>query len=172
MESGWFLLTIAISLKINDGLVLASDSASTVLGQVPNTGELQVLNVYNNAIKVFNLRKGLPIGAITWGSGSIGQDSISTIIKDLRERFTGDDLEYKDWKLDPKTYTIEAIAEKLKEYVYDELYLTAFKDFPQKPPLGFIVAGYSARAPMADEFQIDIGLPIEGDIKVAGEHSP
>lgn len=149
-------VTIAISIKINDGLVLASDSASTVLGQVPNTGELQVLNVYNNAIKVFNLRKGLPIGAITWGSGSIGQDSISTIIKDLRERFTGDDPDHPDWKLDPKTYTIEAIAEKLKQFVYDELYLTAFKDFPQKPPLGFIVAGYSARAPMADEFQIDI----------------
>ena len=98
-------VTIAISIKINDGLVLASDSASTVLGQVPNTGELQVLNVYNNAIKVFNLRKGLPIGAITWGSGSIGQDSISTIIKDLRERFTGDDPDHQDWKLDPKTYT-------------------------------------------------------------------
>src|SRR5262249_40578278 len=31
-----------------------------------------------------------------------------------------------------------------------------FKDFPQKPSLGFIVAGYSARAPMADEYQIDI----------------
>ena len=57
-------MTIAISIKINDGLVLASDSASTVLGQTPS-GELQVVNVYNNAIKVFNLRKGLPIGAIT-----------------------------------------------------------------------------------------------------------
>jgi hypothetical protein len=148
-------LTIAISIKINDGLVLASDSASTVLGQAPS-GELQVLNIYHNAIKVFNLRKGLPIGAITWGSGSIGQDSISTIIKDLRERLTGDDPDHKDWELNPNTYSIQAIAETLKQYVYDDLYLKAFKDFPQKPPLGFIVAGYSARAPMAEEFQIDI----------------
>lgn len=148
-------MTIAISIKINDGLVLASDSASTVLGQVPS-GELQVLNIYHNAIKVFNLRKGLPIGAITWGSGSIGQDSISTIIKDLRERFTGDDPEHKDWQLDPQTYSIQAIADRLKQYVYDDLYLKAFKDFPQKPPLGFIVAGYSARAQTAEEFQIDI----------------
>jgi hypothetical protein len=149
-------VTIAISIKINDGLVLASDSASTVLGQVPTTGELQVLNVYNNAIKVFNLRKGLPIGAITWGSGSIGQDSISTIIKDLRERLTGDDPDHKDWKLDPAKYEIQSVADKLKEFVYDDLYTKAFKDFPQKPPLGFIVAGYSARAQLADEFQIDI----------------
>jgi hypothetical protein len=149
-------VTIAISIKINDGLVLASDSASTVLGQVPETGELQVLNVYNNAIKVFNLRKGLPIGAITWGSGSIGQDSITTIIKDLRERFTGDNPDHLDWEIDPDSYRIDEVANKLKQFVYDNLYLTAFKDFPQKPSLGFIVAGYSARAPIAEEYQIDI----------------
>lgn len=148
-------MTIAISIKINDGLVLASDSASTVLGQVPS-GELQVLNVYNNAIKVFNLRKGLPIGAITWGAGSIGQASISTILKDLRERFTGDDRDHLDWKLDEETYTVEDVAKRLKQFIFDELYVDAFKDFPQKPGLGFIVAGYAAHAPLADEFQIDV----------------
>jgi hypothetical protein len=117
---------------------------------------LQVVNVYNNAIKVFNLRKGLPIGAITWGAGSIGQASISTILKDLRERFTGDDVDHKDWKLDEETYTVEGVANRLKEFIFDELYVDAFKTFPQKPGLGFIVAGYSAHAPLADEFQIDI----------------
>ncbi len=148
-------MTIAISIKINDGLVLASDSASTVLGQAPS-GELQVINVYNNANKVFNLRKGLPIGAITWGAVSIGQASISTILKDLRERFTGDDRDHLDWKLDEEEYTVEQVANRLKEFIYDGLYLDAFKNFPQKPGLGFIVAGYTAHAPLADEFQIDI----------------
>jgi len=148
-------VTIAISIKINDGLVLASDSASTVLGQVPS-GELQVINVYNNAIKVFNLRKGLPIGAITWGAGSIGQASLSTILKDLRERFTGDDRDRADWELDEDNYTVEDVAKRLKQFIFDELYVDAFKNFPQKPGLGFIVAGYSAHAPMADEFQIDV----------------
>lgn len=149
-------MTIAISIKINDGLVLASDSASTVLGQAQQTGELQVLNIYNNANKLFNLRKGLPIGAVTWGSGSIGQSSVSTIIKDLRERFTGDDPDHSDWKLDPHNYQIEAVAKKLKEFVFDDLYTKSFRDFPQKPALGFIVAGYSAHQSTADEFQIDI----------------
>lgn len=148
-------VTIAISIKINDGLVLASDSASTVLGQIPS-GALQVINVYNNAIKVFNLRKGLPIGAITWGAGSIGQASISTILKDLRERFTGDDPEHEDWKLDDEKYTVEDVAKSLKQFIFDDLYQDAFKTYPQKPGLGFIVAGYSAHAHMADEFQIDI----------------
>ncbi|HXY06664.1 MAG TPA: hypothetical protein VEI52_02325 [Terriglobales bacterium] len=149
-------MTIAISIKINDGLVLASDSASTLLGATPE-GQLGVFNVYNNAAKVFNLRKGLPIGAITWGTGSIGQASISTIIKDLRQIFTHGDEKRPGWQLDPDDYSVELVAKRLKEFVFDELYTAAFKEFPhQKPDLGFIVAGYSAKAPMADEFQIDI----------------
>jgi len=150
-------LTIAIAIKINDGLVLAADSASTVLGQTPD-GQLQVFNVYNNADKVFNLQKGVPIGAITWGAGSIGQASTSTIMKDLRKIFTeGDEEKHPGWKLDKQTYTVEAVANRLKQFVFDELYAPSFKDFPhKKPDLGFIVAGYSANASMADEFQIDI----------------
>jgi hypothetical protein len=150
-------LTIAISLKINDGLVLASDSASTVLSQTSD-GQLQVFNVYNSADKLFNLQKGLPIGAITWGAGSIGQASTSTIMKDLRKIFTdGDEEKYPGWKLDKTSYSVEAVAHRLKQFVFDDLYVTAFRDFPhKKPDLGFIVAGYSANAPMAEEFQIDI----------------
>jgi hypothetical protein len=156
-RSGFEILTIAISIKINDGLVLGSDSASTVIGQTPD-GQLQVFNVYNNADKVFNLQKGLPIGAITWGAGSIGQASTSTIMKDLRKIFTeGDEEKHPGWKLDKTTYTVESVANRLKEFIFDELYVPAFKDFAhKKPDLGFIVAGYSANAPMADEFQIDI----------------
>ena len=127
-----------------------------MLGQAP-TGQLMALNVYNNANKVFNLRKGLPIGAIGWGSGSIGRASVSTIIKDLRQRFTGNDADHGEWKLNKETYTVEEVANRLKEFVFDELYETEFRNFQfQKPSLGFIVAGYSAKAPMADEFQIDI----------------
>jgi len=147
-------VTIAISLKINDGLVLATDSATTVLGQVaPN--QLAVVNVYSNANKLFNLRKGLPIGAITWGAGSIGVSSISTLMKDLRDRFT-EVSNPSGWLLDKDNYTIEAVANKVKEFIFDELYVPAFQSFPQKPGLGFVVAGYSPGASMAEEFQIDI----------------
>ncbi|HET6929060.1 MAG TPA: hypothetical protein VFI45_01965 [Candidatus Acidoferrum sp.] len=146
-------MTIAISIKINDGLVLATDSASTLIGQFPD-GQLHVLNVYNHANKLFNLRKGFPIGAITWGTGSIGQASISTIIKDLRQRFSSNDPQHKDWTLNKDGYTVEEVAKKLKEFVYDDLYKKAFPQ--QKPSLGFIVAGFSANQPMAEEFQIDI----------------
>lgn len=149
-------MTIALSMKINDGLVLAADSAASIVGQLPG-GQTSVFNVYNNANKIFNLRKGLPIGAITWGMGSIGLASISTLMKDLRRRFTDKEGNYKHWVINPSGYSIEGVAQQVKEFFYNELYVPAFKDWPTKPQLGFIVGGYSSGAGMADEFSINIG---------------
>jgi hypothetical protein len=150
-------LTIAISIKINDGIVLASDSASTIFGP-DSAGQLAVRSVYNNANKVFNLRKDFPIGAISWGAGSIGRASVSTIMKDLRQRFRGGSSSHPHWELKENAYTVEQVAQHLKEFVFDELYSPTFTgSVSRKPDLGFIVAGYSTlHAPMADEFQIDI----------------
>jgi hypothetical protein len=149
-------VTIAVSVKINDGLVLATDSASTLLGISNNT--LGVVHVYNNANKLFNLPKGFPVGAVTWGSGTIGQTSTSTVLKDLRHRLTGHDQRHPKWTLNPTGYSVEEVARRLREYVFDELYVEAYKNTPvqQQPEVGFIVAGYSPDQPMADEFQIDI----------------
>lgn len=79
-------MTIVVTVKINDGIVLASDSATTFSDDQGN-----VVKIYNNANKVFNLVKGRPIGGLTWGAGGIGAASISTITKDLRRRLAGQD---------------------------------------------------------------------------------
>jgi len=148
-------VTIAVSLLVNDGVVLAADSASTLITQTPE-GESQVVNVYNNANKIFNLRKGLPIGAMTWGAGNIGNASTSTLMKDLRQRFSGEDTSHgSKWKIG-KSYSIEHIAELVREYFYDELYLPTFKDAELKPQVGFFVVGYSSNEPFAEEYQIEI----------------
>lgn len=147
-------MTIAISLKVNDGVVLSADSASTLVVQTPQGPG--VAQVFNNANKVFNLRKGLPIGLITWGAGSIGRAAISTLAKDLRIRLTGPDSAHKDWHLDPDAYSIEEVAKAVRRFMFEENYREGFKDWPQKPPLGFIIAGYSAGADLAEEFRIDI----------------
>ncbi len=145
-------------MKINDGLVLAADSASTIIAQGP-AGQNNVINVYDNANKVFNLRKGLPIGAITWGFGSIGLASISTLMKDLRRRFSDQEPEYKEWVINPSGYTIEQVAGRVRQFFYDELYVPAFKDWvgADKPQLGFIVGGYSFGSATADEYYVNIG---------------
>lgn len=148
-------MTIALSLKVNDGVVLATDSASTLLAQQPNQAPV-VVQVYNNANKVFNLRKGLPVGAITWGAGAIGKASTSTLIKDLRRRFSGDDALHKDWQLNDQAYTVEGVAQKLREFIFDECYTPAFSGWVSKPILGFVVAGYSAASDIAEEWRIDV----------------
>jgi hypothetical protein len=150
-------VTIAVSLKVNDGLVLAADSASTIAS---SSG---VVNVYDNANKVFNLRKGLPVGLITWGLGGLGGLSISTLAKDLRERFAGDDPDHENWHLDPQSYTVEEVAARVKDFFYGEHYAPAAAAYEPGdendagyPPLGFIVAGYSSGGQRGEEYLLDL----------------
>lgn len=145
-------MTIAISLKINDGLVLAADSATTLVAQTPLG--MAAVNVYNNANKIINLHKKLPIGVITWGAGSIGNASISTLLKDLRAELT--DAGGID-PFDLANYSMADVAQRVRRFIYDQRYVGVFGHLPQKPPLGLIVAGYSSGATHAEEYQIDIG---------------
>ncbi len=145
-------MTIAISIKVNDGVVLSADSAATILSR-DQSGRTIVINIYDNANKVFNLRKGLPIGSITWGSGSIGQASIATLTKDFRKLISSGDPE---WKIEHENYTVEEIAQKYKKFIYDQNYISEFKDWKEKPKLGFMIVGYSSGQPLAEEWKIDI----------------
>ncbi len=152
-------------------MVLAADSATTIIQRHPNGSE-RVITVYNNANKVFNLHKGLPVGAITWGSGSIGDASISTIVKDFRNRITYQE----EHKINPTTYTVEEIAEKFYKFIYEELYQKAFSEWPDnmKPSLGFVIGGYSSNQQHAEEWRIEIkngkcdGPILQSDLKQTG----
>jgi hypothetical protein len=145
-------MTIAIAVQVHDGIVLSSDSASTL--SITNAeGKTEIINVYNNANKIFNLRKGLPIGGMTYGLGSFGASSISTLAKDLRRRFTGNDSAHKDWHLDPDAYTIEQVAVRAREFLYEE----KFKPLGLKSEgatFGFLVAGYSAGAELSELWEL------------------
>jgi hypothetical protein len=136
-------MTIAIALKVGDAVVLGADSASTLTAEDGN-----VVNVYFNAEKIFNLYKGLPIGAVTYGLGSLDGRSVSALAKDLRQRLSPGG----QWELDPTKYTIEQVVDRIKEFFYKEHYL---KEWPKKridaggndvdvfTDMGFFVGGYS-----------------------------
>lgn len=143
-------MTIALHMKVNDGIVLATDSASTIMAQSPS-GELGVINVYNNANKLFNIHKQLPIGLITWGAGSIGNMSISTLVKDFRDNIT----RVVDKKVDVYNYKVEDIGKLFAEFIYTR-YQKEFAGWPQKPDVGFVIAGYSSGQEMAEEWLIEI----------------
>jgi hypothetical protein len=80
-------MTVVVTVKINDGIVLASDSAVSFFDANGSP-----IKIYSHANKVFNLVKGLPIGVMFWGVGGIGSASVATIAKDLRKRLAGDDI--------------------------------------------------------------------------------
>src|SRR4051812_46220294 len=110
-------MTVCIGVAVNDCLVFAADSASTMVTTNPTSGASQVLNVYRHGNKVFNLCKGLPVVAMTAGMGNVGNESIATLAKDLRQRLKGGDA---TWAIDNSTYTIEDIANKARRLIFEE----------------------------------------------------
>jgi hypothetical protein len=153
-------MTIALIIKVHDGLVLASDSATTLTMLQPD-GTETFGNIYNNANKVFNLHKGLPVGAMTWGLGNVGPASIATLSKDLRTRFEGANAAFAAWKLENDTYSLTGVAERAREFLYGEKYKAmedaAVASGGAASPLGFLVAGYSAGADLPEAYVMGLG---------------
>src|SRR5665213_3471364 len=103
-------MTIVVTIKVNDGMVLAADSAASFFAP-------SHVKIFNNANKIYNLRKVWPIGAMVYGSGSIGTASIETLSKDLRQRLSNDnDQEYG---LRLKTYTVHELAIKARKFLFE-----------------------------------------------------
>jgi hypothetical protein len=69
-------MTVCVGVAVHDCLVLAADSASTLVDVDPATGQSRALNVYRHGNKVFNLHRKLPIAAMTCGMGNLGAASI------------------------------------------------------------------------------------------------
>src|SRR5215813_12025297 len=100
-------MSIIVSVKINDGIVLASDSATTFYTADGEPGQ-----IYQHANKIVNLVKGLPVGVMTCGAGGIGNASIDTLLKDLRLILSSEG----DKHIDPKSYTMEKLASEVQAF--------------------------------------------------------
>ena len=133
-------MTVCVGVAVNDCLVFAADSASSLVLTNPQ-GNSGILNVYKHGDKVFNLRKGLPICAMTCGMGNVGNASIATLAKELRRRFANGDA---DWRIDPDSYTVENVAIKARRYIYEERFLSLNPQPAAPHSLEFWVGGYSA----------------------------
>jgi hypothetical protein len=143
-------MTIVVSVRVNDGIVLAADSATSFVDD-----EGDVVKVYNNANKIFNLVKVWPIGAMTYGAGSIGSASLSTLSKDFRELLTPGSGN-NDYVLNKNTYTIEEVAQKAKLFFFDDRYKTEYPDGVPNYGVGYRICGYSAGALLPEAWEIYI----------------
>ncbi len=144
-------MTIAISIKVDEGLVLVADSASTLTLR-DASGNPCYGNVYNNARKLFRLHDNLPVGALTWGANNIGRASIKMLAKDFRVAISDSTSPFF---IDQNNYTIEMISENLKTFIYDNHYQPVFTTRPW-PDFGLLVAGYSYGKSMGEVWMFDV----------------
>jgi len=143
-------MTVALTLRVYEGVILASDSATTLMAPLPD-GTTPVVNVYNNANKVFNLYRGCPIGAMTWGHGFIGHSSISMLMKDVRTDYVSGALAFN-----PDKFQVVDVAEQVKKFVFEDRYLPTFQE-TSKPEIGLVVAGISSDRTIGEQYSIIAG---------------
>ena len=86
----------------------------------------------------------------------MGSASVSTLAKDLRRRFSGEDKHHLDWKLDPDTYTIEQVAARAREFFFEEKFLALNLPAAASSTFGFNIGGYSAGAELSEVWGITI----------------
>src|ERR1019366_4341254 len=114
-------------------------------------------NVPIDALPIFNLVKGQPIGCITFGSGNIGNASIGTLIKDLRKKLTDTP---KEMAFNAEQYTMEGVAKILAKFLGNECEKL---EQPAKlnTNLGLLLGGYSKPGDLGESWSVEIqkGVP-------------
>ncbi len=120
-------MSIAIAVKVSDGLVLASDSATSIV--VTEKGRQGIAQVYENADKITQL-SNLPVGILTWGLGNLQSKSIARLVEEFGESYKNNNS-FKEQDL--RTFA---------DY-FENLYREEFKELQEedKPQLGLAIGG-------------------------------
>jgi hypothetical protein len=142
-------MTIIASVKVRDGIVLATDSMNQVSQRLPS-GQVATIKTYSNARKLFRVKE-LPIGIMTYGLGNIGARSIESLVLEFSRSLS---------TFVKKPYKVKAVSLGLHGFikkVYDE----AFQGIPMEQKqkelrLGFLVGGYSPRKFLAHEWEFEL----------------
>ena len=137
-------MTICVSVRIPEGLILAADSMVTLEGTV-NTGEgakAGVLQTFESANKVSQV-KDYPIGVMTWGIASISSRSIPSLIMEW-EYGLGSLLVNAD-------FSVRKMADGLHEFIH-ERYNKSYPATERRPRLGMFIGGYSGGQFFSEQF--------------------
>ena len=162
-------MSVCVSVKVSEGLVLASDSASAIHGEVIENGQKRmggVLKTYEHSRKLSHI-KDYPIGTLTWGQALVGARSVESLIKEyeyslpsLKEEQEKIDTLRRQGKaeLDERPeYNVKTIAEGLLEHVttyYNEEY--SKKEGAEKPNIGILVSGYTSGEFFPEQWLIEL----------------
>jgi hypothetical protein len=138
-------MSVVIAVKVSEGLVLAADSAATIQGNISNP-EYQhrgVLKTFFNARKVLQL-SDFPIGIATWGAATIGMRTLESLVREWEHETEWQSLKKFQQKGDNVKYSVKECTKQLHQHlmqIHEEAY--AALEEKDRPPTGFLVAGYS-----------------------------
>lgn len=131
-------MTICASVKVRDGVVLATDSMAQLYMRDEN-GQMHVAKTYSNARKLFQIKK-LPVGIMSYGAANIGERSIEGLVLEFSEQTSEKEIE----KIGNSFLGFLRI-------IYDEA--LGDRSPEEGPPVGFFLAGYSPKSPFPEEWE-------------------
>lgn len=142
-------MTIAVSVKVGEGLVYATDSTSSFFDNT--AGNSTLVQSFHHARKLIQLAD-YPIGIMTFGLGSIGARNLESLVAEFENTLTPLSL------LNGGPYTVENIAGDLHGFLqgkYEAVFPTpAAGTADNRPLMGVVMGGYSRGEFFPDEFLI------------------
>lgn len=155
-------MTICVSVRIPEGIVLAADSMVSLVGtrDTPQGQQTGVFQTFEFANKVTQF-KDYPIGVMSWGTASISDRSIQSLIMECEHDYLS--LEKNE------SYTVKEIADKLLKELkakYEATYPTS----GQQPSLGLYIGGYSSQQFFSDQYQYE--FPRSSDWEIVRQNKP
>ncbi|HUZ66885.1 MAG TPA: hypothetical protein VMU56_04390 [Beijerinckiaceae bacterium] len=139
-------MSIAVSIKVQDGVVLASDSCVLHKGQI-----------YFNADKTVAPVRGLPIGAMISGDGAIGLTSVLNHLRDFGQQAV---LKTSPLRVDRATYSLRSVVSAIADHLSD-----ASVHESANTLTSLIVSGYSAQNNLPETWRI----LLDGRVRVEPE---
>lgn len=156
-------MSIVISVRVGDGLVMAADSASTLEILDQQRQIRGVAKIFNNATKILQLRN-YPIGVAFWGAGTIGARSISSLVYEhANKRVPLERTQKTGNKKSPKQKKVLSVkkeATALMDFLFNS-YKHQYPDWKkqsekQRPSVGVLIGGYSGQDFFPHEFVFNI----------------
>lgn len=130
-------MTICVSVRVPEGIVLGTDSLSTVTVK-DSEGVPYVVKSYPNARKLFQVGD-LPIGVFTYGLARIGRRSLSELIHQFSEA--------------NEEESVPLVADGLAEFIA-QAYSSEYPPGVEQSKLGLYIAGYSKGSYSAHEREV------------------
>jgi hypothetical protein len=134
-------MSVCVIVKVGEGLVLATDSASSIIGGpiLPGgtPGPQGIIKIFFSGKKIFQVGN-LPVGVMAWGAGSFKERSIASLIEEFESTEEIRKIEKRD------DVDINDISNRLYQFLNNssDKY---FQSIPasSRPNTGIIVCGYS-----------------------------